>query len=56
MEKQSSKQVVPQLFGTRGWFPGKKIFHKPRWGGVFWMIRDYFFYCALYFYYYYIVI
>ena len=34
MEKQSSKQVVSQLFGTRGWFPGKKFYHKPR-GGMF---------------------
>ena len=28
-----SRAAVPNLFGTRGWFPGRQFFHRPRgWG------------------------
>ena len=47
--------AVPNLFGTRDWFPGRQFFP---WTGMvgesFGIIPAYYTYCALYFYYYYI--
>ena len=51
-----TKSAVPNLFGTRDWFHGRKIFHGPGVGDGFDMILVHYIYCALYFYYYYIVI
>ena len=50
--------AVPNLFGTRDWFPGRPLFHRPRSegeeAGYFGMIQVHYMYCILYFHYYYI--
>ena len=49
--------AVPNLFGTRDRFCGRKFFHGLGWGGDgFRMIQAHYIYCSLYFYYYYTVI
>ena len=40
------KTVVPNLFGTRGQFQGKKNFHRLRVGFGFRMIQEYYNYYA----------
>ena len=54
---ESYNTVVPNLFGTRGRFRGRQLFHV-WWGCGGWFLDDSraLHYCALYFYYYYIVI
>ena len=46
---QSSKPVVPNLFGTRDWFCGRQIFHRPGQKSGLGMIQAHCIYCALYF-------
>ena len=49
---QSSKAVVPNLFGTRDQFHGRQFFHRLGWGDGFRMIHAHYIYCTLYFCYY----
>ena len=52
-----SRAAVPNLFGTRDQFCGRRFFHGlGGWGDGFGMIQVHYIYCALYFYYYYTVI
>ena len=46
------KTVVPNLFGTWVWFPGRQFFHGPEWGRWFWddsssYIQAYLWLCGL---------
>ena len=47
--------AVPNLFGTRDRFHGRRFFHGWGWGVGFGMIQAHYVYRAVYFYYYYIV-
>ena len=48
------KAVIPNLFGTKDWFCGRNVFHRPGMGDGFRMIQAHSTYCALYFHYHYI--
>ena len=50
----ASRAVVPNLFGTRDRFHGRKFFYPLGVGDGFGMIQAYYIYCALYLYYYHI--